>query len=288
MIAPASHRAGSGGVVTRPSGSRRATTVRPIVRVRRELRARRRRRGVRRSRTWTPPRVSLLLANLVDKSMVQLVDEDLPRYRLLETLREYGRDHLGDAERATVRARHAAWYLEVAEQCARSLAGPDEATGGQDARPRLRQSPRRPSVVDRACRHRHRVAPGRRAPGVFVPVHACRDHRLGRRRHRPARRPVRTNGFRSRSASPPTAGSCEGTWKAPSNSENGPLPLPIDSASTAPAWPSGPSAMPGSTRGRHERGVEWMDRMMASARDGFVGSPGPRLLYAVGRLHQCR
>jgi predicted ATPase len=27
--------------------------------------------------------VSLLLANLVDKSMVQLIDEDLPRYRLL-------------------------------------------------------------------------------------------------------------------------------------------------------------------------------------------------------------
>ncbi len=33
-------------------------------------------------------RVSLLVANLVDKSMVQLADEDLPRYRLLETLRE--------------------------------------------------------------------------------------------------------------------------------------------------------------------------------------------------------
>ena len=72
-------------------------------------------------------RVSLLLANLVDKSMVQLVDEDLPRYRLLETLREYGRDHVDEEERATVRARHAAWYLKVAEQCARSLAGADEA-----------------------------------------------------------------------------------------------------------------------------------------------------------------
>jgi len=33
--------------------------------------------------------VSLLLANLVDKSMVQLIDENLPHYRLLETLREY-------------------------------------------------------------------------------------------------------------------------------------------------------------------------------------------------------
>ena len=71
--------------------------------------------------------VSLLLANLVDKSMVQLIDEDLPRYRLLETLRDYGRDRLGEPERDLVRSRHAAWYLQVAERCGRSLAGADEA-----------------------------------------------------------------------------------------------------------------------------------------------------------------
>jgi hypothetical protein len=75
--------------------------------------------------------VSLLLANLVDKSMVQLVDENLPRYRLLETLREYGRDRLSEEDRYMVRARHAAWYLEVAERCARLLAGSDELTGIQ-------------------------------------------------------------------------------------------------------------------------------------------------------------
>jgi len=72
-------------------------------------------------------RVSMLLANLVDKSMVQLVDEDLPRYRLLEALREYGRDRLGEDERDDVRARHAQWYLEVVERCAQALTGPDEA-----------------------------------------------------------------------------------------------------------------------------------------------------------------
>ncbi len=71
---------------------------------------------------------SVLLANLVDKSMVQLADEDLPRYRLLETLREYGRERLGDTDANEVQARHAAWYLEVAERSARSLAGPDEAS----------------------------------------------------------------------------------------------------------------------------------------------------------------
>jgi tetratricopeptide (TPR) repeat protein len=75
--------------------------------------------------------VSLLLANLVDKSMVQLVDEDLPRYRLLETLREYGRDRLSEADRSVLRATHAAWYLEVAERCAQSLAGSAEATAIQ-------------------------------------------------------------------------------------------------------------------------------------------------------------
>lgn len=74
------------------------------------------------------PTVSRLLANLVDKSMVQIVDEDLPRYRLLETLREYGRDRLSEDDRSVVRARHAAWYLEVVERCAQSLAGPDELT----------------------------------------------------------------------------------------------------------------------------------------------------------------
>jgi len=34
---------------------------------------------------------------------------------------------LGEDERDMVRSRHATWYLEVAERCARSLAGPDEA-----------------------------------------------------------------------------------------------------------------------------------------------------------------
>jgi predicted ATPase/DNA-binding SARP family transcriptional activator len=71
--------------------------------------------------------VSSVLASLVDKSMVQVIDEDLPRYRLLETLREYGRHRLGEAERDRVQSRHAAWYLDVAERCGRSLAGPHEA-----------------------------------------------------------------------------------------------------------------------------------------------------------------
>jgi len=72
-------------------------------------------------------KVSMLLANLVDKSMVQLVDDDLPRYQILETLREFGRDQLDARARDEVRARHARWYLDVVERCAVTLTGPDEA-----------------------------------------------------------------------------------------------------------------------------------------------------------------
>jgi predicted ATPase/DNA-binding SARP family transcriptional activator len=69
---------------------------------------------------------ALLLANLVDKSMVQLVNDDPPRYRLLETLREFGVERLSPDERKAVRERHARWYLADAERAALALTGPDE------------------------------------------------------------------------------------------------------------------------------------------------------------------
>lgn len=72
--------------------------------------------------------VADLLANLVDKSMVQLVDLDEPRYRLLVTLREFGLERLAQRrERSDLRARHVAWYVQVARDGAAGLAGPDEA-----------------------------------------------------------------------------------------------------------------------------------------------------------------
>jgi predicted ATPase/DNA-binding SARP family transcriptional activator len=73
-------------------------------------------------------RISALLADLVDKSMVQLVDPDAPRYRLLETLRDFGLDQLSDDELETLRSRHRDWYLGVAERSAVGFSGPDEAT----------------------------------------------------------------------------------------------------------------------------------------------------------------
>jgi predicted ATPase len=68
-----------------------------------------------------------VLANLVDKSMVQVVDLDEPRYRLLETLRELGLERLAaTGERDSLRARHVGWYVQVARAAAHGLTGPDE------------------------------------------------------------------------------------------------------------------------------------------------------------------
>ena len=68
-----------------------------------------------------------LLFTLVDRSMVQVVDLDEPRYRLLETLREFGRDRLardGAAER--VGRRHLEWFSDLVERGDDGLNGPDE------------------------------------------------------------------------------------------------------------------------------------------------------------------
>jgi non-specific serine/threonine protein kinase len=67
-----------------------------------------------------------LLTRLVDKSLV-LVEEGAAaaRYRLLEPVRQYALERLaasGDDERT--RARHAAYYLALAEQAAPALRGP--------------------------------------------------------------------------------------------------------------------------------------------------------------------
>jgi predicted ATPase/DNA-binding SARP family transcriptional activator len=73
-----------------------------------------------------------LVANLVDKSMVQVVDLEDARYRILETLREFGFEKLRACDQADeIGARHTAWYLDVAEQCAVGLTGPDEGASSE-------------------------------------------------------------------------------------------------------------------------------------------------------------
>ena len=72
-------------------------------------------------------RVLSLLGQLVDKSLAILDDGSSgPRYRLLETVREYGQERLADSgEREVVEGRHAEWFGELADRGVRALPRPD-------------------------------------------------------------------------------------------------------------------------------------------------------------------
>ena len=78
-----------------------------------------------------PVHVALLLADLVDKSLV--VSEDragLRRYRLLETIRSYAATRLDAAgEREAVALRHASWLVEFVQGLDAQLAGLDAEQG---------------------------------------------------------------------------------------------------------------------------------------------------------------
>ena len=69
-----------------------------------------------------------LLSALVDKSLVVYEEQDGEgRYRLLETVRQYGRERLAEGDRETAtRGRHAAWFLALAEEAAPLLRGPEQ------------------------------------------------------------------------------------------------------------------------------------------------------------------
>jgi non-specific serine/threonine protein kinase len=57
------------------------------------------------------------LAGLVDKSIVLREEKAGPvRYRLLETVRQYGLEQLDEVEAATLQRRHRDWYLALAER----------------------------------------------------------------------------------------------------------------------------------------------------------------------------
>ncbi len=71
-----------------------------------------------------------LLSRLVDKSLVMYdePEEGVGRYRLLETLRQYGQEklaHIGQA--AALHERHQAWCLTLAEEAEPQLTGPEQA-----------------------------------------------------------------------------------------------------------------------------------------------------------------
>ncbi len=61
-------------------------------------------------------RVPDVVAALVDKSLVLISSDEAPRYRMLETIREYGLDRLNEAgEREELRRAHAAYFVELVE-----------------------------------------------------------------------------------------------------------------------------------------------------------------------------
>ena len=70
-----------------------------------------------------------LLAQLVDKSLVLAEERSGEvRYRLLETIRQYGAEKLRQAgEEVVQRERHRDWYLRLAEQAEPKLKGPEQA-----------------------------------------------------------------------------------------------------------------------------------------------------------------
>jgi non-specific serine/threonine protein kinase len=70
-----------------------------------------------------------LLVRLVEKSLVVADDGEAvsARYRLLETLRQYGPERLvASEEAATVHCNHAAYFLALAEQAGRAWHGPEQ------------------------------------------------------------------------------------------------------------------------------------------------------------------
>jgi predicted ATPase len=71
------------------------------------------------------------LEGLVDHNLLQVAvqaDEE-PRYGMLETVREYGLERLAESgEEGQVRARHARYFLAVAEHASAHLFGPAQAS----------------------------------------------------------------------------------------------------------------------------------------------------------------
>jgi non-specific serine/threonine protein kinase len=69
------------------------------------------------------------LASLVDKNLLRQDSQPdgEPRFAMLETIREFGLERLGEAgEEAAVRRAHRDFYLSVAERAARDLTGPQQ------------------------------------------------------------------------------------------------------------------------------------------------------------------
>lgn len=79
------------------------------------------------SSAWHHPSSFDLLSSLVDKSLVQRIEQEgqPPRFTLLETIREYARERLDEhQETAEVQQQHALYFLRLARQAETHFEGP--------------------------------------------------------------------------------------------------------------------------------------------------------------------
>ena len=162
-----------------------------------------------------------LLANLVARSLV-VADDTGPdtRYRLLETIRQYGEERLAEHEETDVlRARHCDHYTEFAGVVRGHSYGPGQIEWGarlardrdnllrrdgvcaRDPRPRARHATAlRPPIARSAGRRRGGLRPGRRPrrAGCGRPSRLCgRAHARRLPSLRPGRRSGRLGALRS-------------------------------------------------------------------------------------------
>jgi non-specific serine/threonine protein kinase len=72
------------------------------------------------------------VSGLVEKSLLIKREGGAPvaRYRMLETIRQYGREQLGDEKELVVRRRHRDYYLALAEQSDAESCGPHQKDWG--------------------------------------------------------------------------------------------------------------------------------------------------------------
>ena len=72
-----------------------------------------------------------LLAQLRERSLVVAEEQEngaTIRFRLLESVREFADAQIDDATRHEARQAHAAWFLRLAEEAEKNIAGPEQAT----------------------------------------------------------------------------------------------------------------------------------------------------------------
>jgi non-specific serine/threonine protein kinase len=77
------------------------------------------------------PSILAIVAALIDASLLRREEApaDEPRYKMLETIREFGLEQLvARGEAADTRERHATWYVVLAETAGPRIGGPDTAT----------------------------------------------------------------------------------------------------------------------------------------------------------------